>query len=91
MDLFLYVDTLKQFCYFISSSGIMQFREACYTVVSYARYILLQNYTITIRATFLVTIFDFFSPWALAYKDYFHLKTKQNSAVPDEMAPYKLF
>ena len=27
----------------ISSSGVMQFREACYTVVSYAPYILLQR------------------------------------------------
>ena len=41
----------------------MQFREACYTVVSYAPYILLQIYTITILATFQVTIFDFFHPW----------------------------
>ena len=48
--------------YFISSSGIIQFREACYTVVSYAPYILLQIYTITILATFRVTIFDFFHP-----------------------------
>ena len=53
--------------YFISSSGVMQFREACYTAVSYAPYILLQIYTITILATFGVTIFDFFSPWAPAY------------------------
>ena len=30
----------------VSSSGVMQFREVCYTVVSYAPYILLQNYTI---------------------------------------------
>ena len=53
--------------YFISSSGVMQFREACYTAVSYAPYIRLQMYTITILATFGVTIFDFFSPWAPAY------------------------
>ena len=48
--------------YFISSSGVMQFREACYTAVSYAPYILLQIYTITILATFRVTIFEFFHP-----------------------------
>ena len=48
--------------YFISSSGVMQFREACYTVVSYAPYILLQIYTITILASFRVTIFEFFHP-----------------------------
>ena len=48
--------------YFISSSGVMQFREACYTVVSYAPYILLQIYTITILATFRVTIFEFLHP-----------------------------
>ena len=48
--------------YFISSSGVMQFREVCYTVVSYAPYILLQIYTITNLATFRVTIFDFFHP-----------------------------
>ena len=47
--------------YFISSSGVMQFREACYTVVSYAPYILLQIYTITILATFRVTIIYFFT------------------------------
>ena len=47
---------------FFSSSGVMQFREACYTVVSYAPYILLQIYTITILATFGVTIFEFFHP-----------------------------
>ena len=29
--------------YFISSSGVMQFREVCYTVVSYAPYIYLRN------------------------------------------------
>ena len=45
---------------FISSSGVMQFREVCYTVVSYAPYIPLQIYTITNLATFQVTIFDFF-------------------------------
>ena len=48
--------------YFIGSSGVMQFREACYTVVSYAPYIVLQIYTITILATFRVTIFEFFHP-----------------------------
>ena len=48
--------------YFISSSGIMQFREICYTVVLYAPYILLQIYTITNLATFRVTISDFFHP-----------------------------
>ena len=48
--------------YFISSSGVMQLREACYTVVSYAPYILLQMYTITILATFRVTIFEFYHP-----------------------------
>ena len=48
--------------YFITSSGAMQFREVCYTVVSYAPYILLQIYTITNLATFQVTIFDFFYP-----------------------------
>ena len=53
--------------YFISSSSVMQFREVCYTVVSYAPYILLQIYTITNLATFGVTIFDIFSPWAPAY------------------------
>ena len=46
--------------YFISSSGVMQFREICYTVVSYAPYILLQIYTLTHLASFRVTIFDFF-------------------------------
>ena len=40
----------------------MQFLEACYTVVSYAPYILLRIYTKTILATFRVTIFDFFHP-----------------------------
>ena len=48
--------------YFISSSGVMQFQEACYTAVSYAPYIFLHVYTITILATFGVTIFDFFHP-----------------------------
>ena len=48
--------------YFISSSGVMQFREACYTAVSYAPYILLQIYATTILATFGVTIFEFFHP-----------------------------
>ena len=48
--------------YFISSSGVMQFREVRYTVVSYAPYILLQIYAITNLATFGVTIFDFFHP-----------------------------
>ena len=48
--------------YFISSSGVMQFQEICYTVVSYASYILLQIYTITNLATFRVTISDFFHP-----------------------------
>ena len=48
--------------YFISFSGVMQFREACYTAVLYAPYKLLQVYTITILATFGVTIFDFFHP-----------------------------
>ena len=48
--------------YFISSSDVMQFREICYTVVSYAPYILLQIYTITNLATFRVTISDFFHP-----------------------------
>ena len=48
--------------YFISSSGVMQLREACYTAVSYAPYMLLQIYTIKILATFGVTIFDFFHP-----------------------------
>ena len=47
---------------FISSSGVLQFRIACYTVVSYAPYILLQIDTITILATFRVTIFEFFHP-----------------------------
>ena len=46
--------------YFTSSSDVMQFREDCYTVVSYAPYILLQIYAITNLATFGVTIFDFF-------------------------------
>ena len=46
--------------YFISCSGVMQFREAFYTVGSHAPYVLLQIYTITILATFLITIFDFF-------------------------------
>ena len=48
--------------YFISSSGVMQFREICYTVVSYAPYILLQMHTITNLATFWLTIPDFFHP-----------------------------
>ena len=46
--------------YFISSSGVMQFLQVCYTVVSYAQYILLQIYSITNLATFRVAIFDFF-------------------------------
>ena len=46
--------------YFISSSGVVQFREVCYTVVSYAPHILLQIYTIINLATFRVTIFDIF-------------------------------
>ena len=49
--------------YFTSSSDIMQFGEDCYTVVSYAPYILLQIYAITNLATFGVTIFDFFHLW----------------------------
>ena len=57
--------------YFISSSGVMQFREACYTVVSYAPYILLQIYTITILATFRVTIFDFFQTGPQPISGYF--------------------
>ena len=48
--------------YFISSSGFMQFREVCYTVVSYAPYTHFQIYAITNLATFRVTIFDFFHP-----------------------------
>ena len=48
--------------YFISSSGVMQFREVCYTVVSYAPYILLQTYAIKNLATFRVTILDIFHP-----------------------------
>ena len=48
--------------YFFSSSAVMQFGKACYTVVSYAPYILLRIYAITILATFGVTIFDFFHP-----------------------------
>ena len=40
--------------YFISSSGVLQFREVCYTVVLYVPYVLL--------ATFWVTIFVFFHP-----------------------------
>ena len=48
--------------YFISSSGVMQFREACYTAVSCVPYLLLPIYTITILATFGVTIFEFFHP-----------------------------
>ena len=55
--------------YFISSSGVMQFRETCYTVVSYAPYILLQIYTITVLATFRVTIFEFFHPGLQPKKD----------------------
>ena len=55
--------------YFISSSGVMQFREVCYTVVSYAPYIHLQIYTIINLATFGVTIFDFFHP-GLQPKEY---------------------
>ena len=56
--------------YFIRTSGVMKFQGVCYTVVSYAPYILLQIYTITNLATFRVTIFDFFHPgpqpiWAL--------------------------
>ena len=48
----------------------MQFREACYTVVSYAPYILLQIYTITILATFGVTIFEFFHPGPQPIRDF---------------------
>ena len=48
--------------YIISSSGVMQFREVCYTMVSYAPYILVQIKTIPTLATFRVTIFDFFHP-----------------------------
>ena len=59
--------------YFISSTGVMQFQEVCYTVGSYAPYILLQIYTIINLATFRVTIFDFFHPgpqpnWLFALK-----------------------
>ena len=50
------------FPYLISSSGVMQCREVCYTVVSYAPYILLQIYTITNLDTYRVTNFDFFHP-----------------------------
>ena len=56
--------------YFIGSSGVLQFREVCYTVVSYAPYILLQNYTITNLATFLVIIFDFSHPGPQPIKHY---------------------
>ena len=45
--------------YFIGSSGDMQFREVCYTVVSYAPYTIFQSYTTIQLATFWVTIFDF--------------------------------
>ena len=48
--------------YCFSSSAAMQSRKACYTVVSYAPHILLRIYTITILATFGVTIFYFFHP-----------------------------
>ena len=48
----------------------MQFREACYTALSYAPYILLQIYTITILATFGVTIFEFFHPGPPAYNGF---------------------
>ena len=53
--------------YCFSSSAVMQSRKACYTVVSCAQNILLRIYNITILATFGVTIFYFFSPWAPAY------------------------
>ena len=55
--------------YFISSSGVMQFRGVCYTVVSYASYILLHIYTIINLATFRVTILDFFQPGPQPNKD----------------------
>ena len=75
--------------YFISSSGVMQFREACYTAVSYAPYILLQIYTITILATFGVAILEFFHPGpqpiSLSLKKVCLLA---NSADPDEMPHY---
>ena len=56
--------------YFIRSSGVMQFREVCYTLVSYApyMYILLQIYNMINRATFRVTIFDFFTMGPSLYK-----------------------
>ena len=64
---------------FISSSGVMQLREVCYTVVSYAQYILLQIYTITNLATFRLTIFDFFQsgpqPMNTPFLFYVNMKT----------------
>ena len=48
--------------YRLQTICVMQFREACYTVVSYAPYLLLQIYTLTILATLWVTIFELFHP-----------------------------
>ena len=47
---------------FISSSDVMQFRDVCYTLVSYAPYILLEINTITNLVTSRVTLFHFFHP-----------------------------
>ena len=66
--------------YFISSSGVMQFREVCYTVVSYAPYILLQIYTITNLATFRVTVFDFLHPGPQPISLYLTLKAPRKNA-----------
>ena len=74
--------------YFFSSSGVMQFREACYTEVSYAPYILLQIYTITILATFGVTIFEFFHPGPQPTCTYDFLNHGVGG-ITDEMTIYK--
>ena len=67
--------------YFISCSGVMQFREAFYTVGSHAPYVLLQIYTITILATFLITIFDFFLRWAAAYMYFYFIRSIDHSKI----------
>ena len=65
--------------YFISSSGVMQFRKVCFTVVLYVPYILLQIYTITNLATFGVTIFDIFFTLGPSLTQY---KTHNNTDQP---------
>ena len=72
---------------FCSSSGVMQFREACYTAVLYAPYILLQIYTIAILATFGVTIFDFFHPGPQPITVLLECKTEKRNSQPEHGQP----